>query len=77
VSTPFGEKLKPVLEQAVPVGTKLYAAPASQQAEAVPRLTDDELRELFTQDRAFTRLEKFARAIEAALITKWKGDTSA
>ena len=32
VNTPFGSKLKPVLEQTVPVGTKLYtAAPVAQQ----------------------------------------------
>jgi hypothetical protein len=33
-------------------------------------LTDNDLRELFTQDRAFSRLEKFARAIEARLREK-------
>ena len=34
VETPFGDKLRPVLEKAVPVGTKLYAAPVAQQPQA-------------------------------------------
>jgi hypothetical protein len=33
-------------------------------------LTDEELSELFTQDRAFSRLEKCARIIEAKLKEK-------
>jgi hypothetical protein len=32
IDTPFGEKLKPVLTIAVPVGSKLYTTPPAQPA---------------------------------------------
>ena len=40
IDTPFGEKLKPVLTVAVPVGSKLYTTPPAQPAP-VP-LTDEQ-----------------------------------
>ncbi len=55
-------------------GDRLYTAPPQPAAEPAQRewigLTDDDLRELFTQDRAFDRLEKFSRIIAARLREK-------
>ncbi len=49
----------------------LYTHPQPQPAQREwIGLTDDDLRELFTQDRAFDRLEKFSRIIEAKLREK-------
>ncbi len=36
IDTPFGEKLKPVLTIAVPVGSKLYTTPPAAQTAPVP-----------------------------------------
>jgi len=50
---------------------RTYAQPAAEPAQREwIGLTDEDLRDLFTQDRAFDRLEKFSRIIEAKLREK-------
>jgi hypothetical protein len=43
IDTPFGEKLKPVLTIAVPVGSKLYTTPPAAQRQWVGLTDEDKL----------------------------------
>lgn len=47
--------------------------PDCEKEKTFVGLTDEELREMFAQERAFNRLEKFVRAIEAKLKEKNHG----
>ena len=67
IDTPFGEKLKPVLTVAVPVGAKLYTTPPAAQRQWVS-LTDAEVMQTMSGD--WTSQFYFARAIEAKLKEK-------
>jgi hypothetical protein len=80
IDTPFGEKLKPVLTIAVPVGSKLYTTPPAAQRQWVG-LTDKQMVDAIEplhQNRATAEMaakvsmDEF-RAIEAKLKEKNNG----
>jgi hypothetical protein len=86
IDTPFGEKLKPVLTIAVPVGSKLYTTPPAAQRQWVG-LTDEEIKgsdwvlsavkeyEAYTlqEELVIEGVAEFAHAIEAKLKEKNNG----
>jgi hypothetical protein len=67
IDTPFGEKLKPVLTIAVPVGSKLYTAPPA--ARQWVGLTDEKKRQIFEREDYQGWLD-YINTIEAELKEK-------